>query len=481
MIRRSTLCFAILWCNLLPSLVGCNQSLDTSYGSSRGYSAKQSINGFAALREAYKLGGWKTRDVNRLSSRLTSVDAIVWTPTERDTLYDNAQDWFEDWFTQGTRTLVYVVPDDGCEEVYFDWARREAPASQKLEYRRRMASIETTKMLKGFDAGAIAGNRWFTLERLPARTGMKREDGRWAQRRGTSAGADPSSIKMPPIPLTYRVLPGTTITNQSGPSAIAPAPVDGYEYDTLIPAEDSTPAVVEITNQAWGESKIVVVGSGSLLSNFSLATPDGQWLAANLIDETADEPGLIGFMTTSWGGANVSDVDPELNSVSGIELLTVWPLSLIMLHLLVLGFVSCMILLPIFGRPREPQLASTSDFADHLDAVATLMSRSGGEDYARRRVSDYLKRVRGETVGPWILPEVKPEKPSTANVATRTSSDSRGQSSLGVQPEASSSAESRTPAGEPSPDATAMLPQEKSTPNESSLDQPIVPSPKESP
>jgi len=102
----------------------------------------------------------------------------------------------------------------------------------------------------------------------------------------------------------------------------------------------------------------------------------------------------------------ISDIDPEINAVTGMVLFTVWPLSLVMLHLAVIGFVACMILLPIFGRPREDEGKTASDFRDHLDAVASLMHRSGGEEFARRRVSDYMRRIRGDVVGDWIMPEI---------------------------------------------------------------------------
>ena len=39
------------------------------------------------------------------------------------------------------------------------------------------------------------------------------------------------------------------------------------------------------------------------------------------------------------------------------------------------------------------------------------MRRSGGETFARRKISDYMKRLRGETSGKWVMPEPKP-KPS---------------------------------------------------------------------
>lgn len=88
-----------------------------------------------------------------------------------------------------------------------------------------------------------------------------------------------------------------------------------------------------------------------------------------------------------------------------MELLTVWPLSLVTMHGVMLGLVICLMLLPIFGRPRKIRRTRKSDFGQHLDAVAALMNKSGGERYARARISEYMKRMHGESSGPWVLPE----------------------------------------------------------------------------
>ena len=87
---------------------------------------------------------------------------------------------------------------------------------------------------------------------------------------------------------------------------------------------------------------------------------------------------------------------------SGMELMTVWPISLVTVHAAFLGFVVCMMLLPILGRPRKLERASQTNFGDHIDAVAALMSKTQGESYARNRISEYMKRMNGETSGEWV-------------------------------------------------------------------------------
>lgn len=396
---------------MLVILAGCDRSLRTDYGSIRGVGGDESINGFGALRRSYESTGWSTQDVSRLNDRLASLDAVLWVPAVRDTIYDDAIDWFEDWLADKPRTLIYVVPDGGCEASYMEVAGKLAAPEQRFEYRRRLARLQTDAMLEALHDAPVE-NRWFTLKRVVDDLRVGGNLGEW------NGESDNRSL-----PIAYEVLPPAPLTNvnagalapstssSSAVNASAVGMAGDVKHEVLLSAVDGSPAIVRLTSEPWGESQVIVVGSGSMVSNFSLTTPIGQQLAAKLIEHTGKQPGSMGVLSTAVGGAPVSDQAAEITAVTGIELFTVWPLSLIMLHLAVLGIVACMILLPIFGRPRELETASSTDFGDHIDAVAALMSRSGGEDYARRRVSDYMRRVRGETSGPWVMQETKPTAP----------------------------------------------------------------------
>jgi len=401
-------------------MVGCSKKFRVDYGKSRGVAGDQSINGFGALRRTYQNSGWSTRDVNRLNSRLTATTAIVWTPTVRDTLFDESTKWFDNWLGEQTRTLIYIVPDHGCQARYFEVARQIAPDVQKLEYRRQLARVETDHMLERLRGESIPSNGWFQIERTPSGTtcGSKFVEtpvGEWTRSQPVAAAEQ----LIGDTDIEYKVTPIVTATaTVASPSNLMFGQTYGTSqvtttHTTLVSADDGSPIITRLTSEDWGQSKVIVVGNGSMLCNFSLTTTQGQAIATQLVAETGDAPGLVGFLTTDSPGAQVSEVNPEMNAMTGMELFTVWPLSLIVIHLAITGFVACMILFPIFGRPRKSETTSNSDFADHLDAVAVLMSRSGGEQYARHRVSEYMRRIRGETTGPWVIPaaESKPTNP----------------------------------------------------------------------
>ncbi|MGV3484303.1 MAG: hypothetical protein ACO1RT_07785 [Planctomycetaceae bacterium] len=426
--------YPVRWCLctiVIASIVataGCDNQLRTEYGRSRGVSGDQSINGFGVLRRSYESEGWSSREVNRLNERLANVDALVWLPQYRDTFNDTARQWFDQWLREKPRTLVYLVPDDGCETRYLEIARQVAPKNQRLAYRRRLARLETDQLIRRLGEDATVDNGWFAVERLPDATPIGGSGSEWQLPRRMSRSATASQPDFGQPTVDYQVIasPIGQASSSSGPATpntpVPPTsrlpgssgsgsalPISDLKHASLLSASDGSPVVVRLTAAQWGDSKVIVVGGGSLLSNFAMTASPSQQIASHLIAESGTAPGVVGFMTTDYRGAVVSQVNPEINRQTGMELLTVWPLSLIVLHLAVMGFIVCMILLPIFGRPREHEAAPASDFSDHLDAVASLMIKSGGEVYARRRVSDYMRRVRGETSGPWILPESKPE------------------------------------------------------------------------
>ena len=50
--------------------------------------------------------------------------------------------------------------------------------------------------------------------------------------------------------------------------------------------------------------------------------------------------------------------DPDASYPTGLEVFTVWPLGIIVLHLAFLGILCCYVAFPIFGRPRQVALNS---------------------------------------------------------------------------------------------------------------------------
>jgi hypothetical protein len=374
----------IMSCSLLLA-IGCSE-LATDYGKTSGNSAHSSINGYGTFRQAIKNAGFTDREMNRLTDRLKkNTDLVVWAPQNEEALNPEAVAWIDSWLKQANRTLVYISPDSGSEVEYWTYTMAMAPAEKRMEYRRRIATSQTQRRQKRFTTPQPPSYKWFTISELAQPENVRGPNGPWALE---------GKIQMPRTPLEYEV--STALSPRDETTRV------------LLETTKGTACVVEITSKKWNNSRIVVVSSGSLLSNFGLTQNWNQLLANKIIQEAASakNSGLrAGFLNNNGTKLTVSNANSGAPVASGMELLTVWPISLLTMHGIFLGFVICLMLLPIFGRPRKILSVTSGNFGHHLDAVAALMKRVGGERYARTKISDYMKRIRGETSGPWILNE----------------------------------------------------------------------------
>lgn len=415
---------------------GCSK-IQTEYGASRSSNGRKSLNGFGALRASYEQAGFRTRDVNRLSERVMRTDAIVWIPQVPSLIDTEVTRWMERWFKQGDRTLVYIIADSGSEADYWIDTARIAPPEQRLEYRSRAAKSVNKRVAWRLNRQPVPSNGWFRIEPRQHRVPAGRIGGSWQQ--GLSQDSDDTKwlttefdvIPYDPDkhagagPISPRQMFEVTGPEGAGTAVPWAASLETtptkteVEFSPLLVSQSGDPIIVEITSKDWKNSRILVVVGGSLLTNYAFTREFNRALAGRIIDQSApagDQDRRVGFMTTNWTKVPVSEVQPDIPAISGMEILTVWPMSLVTMHGVVLGLVICLMLLPIFGRPGRVRRALNSDFGHHLDAVAALMNKTGDERYARARISEYMKRMHGETSGPWILPD--PPTPHAAATLT---------------------------------------------------------------
>ena len=73
---------------------------------------------------------------------------------------------------------------------------------------------------------------------------------------------------------------------------------------------------------------------------------------------------------------------------TGLEILYVWPINVVLLHLAVLGIIFCFARFPIFGTPRQAAAVSTSDFGLH--AIKGRRDASIAKLEQRRHLGEFL-------------------------------------------------------------------------------------------
>ncbi|MFG0264394.1 MAG: hypothetical protein ACF8AM_04480 [Rhodopirellula sp. JB055] len=418
----------MLLCVLMS--VGCSR-FNTSYGKSDGTSGKTSLNGFGALRDSLsreltatersQLGDdWqdaelRARNLTRLSTRANQHDAIVWIPTNWPPANSaEVADWMVSWLRSGNRTIVFIVPDEGSTEAYWREASQVAPPAQRLEYRRRLAQQINLRLLEDVRRDDVTVGRLFTARSLPAR---KNVDNRRvvsydlhpfdpmrqttvatsipaAQPAGTTSNGDSEVVESDDPVQDQAAEEQSDDSNENARPSIQFEPLDQTDDVTLL---------ARITHPKWKDSRIFVVAGGGLLTNFAMTDEPALEMADRLRAEilsTAkvgpDERVSLGFLSTDDMWVPISDAEPGAPAQTGMELLTTWPISLITIHALFLGVVMCLMLLPTFGRARQVVYHRSTHFGNHLTAMAVLMRRAGGMDFAKEKINHYMRVVRGE-------------------------------------------------------------------------------------
>ncbi|MEM6472486.1 MAG: hypothetical protein AAF802_23190 [Planctomycetota bacterium] len=440
-------------------LTGCSAEIGTDYGASEGYFARRSLNGVTTFRQAFRQAGWEDRKVARLTGRIRNIDTIVWTPTHPTPIGAATNRWMESWLSQPGRTLIYVIPDSGSEADFFREARPSADPSQRLEYRRRYGEALNRQHAWQLHRTTLPSNGWFVAMPEVRRVDVgdvvpQSRDGEitgedstrvngeeTAEAKSDGAGGisgesdverlvewhleeyDSDNAEHQGSLIWEQVGPGPYFLEYSQDSTVSATETS---FVPVVNGSDGRTIVARIESDRWPKSQVLVVAAGSMLTNFALTKDYGQRLAVSLIDSAQEirnqsmpavsaesdeataepEPPLVGFANAN-GSMPVSKHVGDIPRAVGAELLTVFPISFVTIHIALLGIIICLCLMPIFGRPRRSVERELADFGDHLDAVATLMYRRGGESFAKRKISDYMRHVRGETSGPWVVEETK--------------------------------------------------------------------------
>jgi hypothetical protein len=352
-----------------------DEKLPSIYGRRRGGEAGRSVNGTAVLAELFRASGRRVTTLNRFSPKLDQSDTIVWCPDDFDPPDHERREYLESWLQNGNgRTVIYVGRDYDASLDYWERIALQIPAALGPEALHRQAEAraawESARSKMPTDKYA----RWFTVRRDRPPAKIDDLTGPWAE------GIDAQQTN---IHLEGRL---------TVPSA---AEVDFLNEDTILPtsetllASGSDAIAFRLTdNRDFGDGQIIVVANGSFLLNYPLVNHEHRKLAARLINECSPQ-GKVVFIESGPGGPRILEKEPTGGFPTALELLKVWPLNALLLHLTVLGIVVCLARSPIFGRPRELPADSPTDFGKHVAALGKLLARSRDRNYAQARLAHY--------------------------------------------------------------------------------------------
>lgn len=393
-------------------LLGCGQAkLDDTYGRRRGLGAA-SVAGTSVLSEMIEQRGAQVGTWSRISPKLEQYDVIFWFP---DDFYPPTMEQriaLDRWLLNGVeRTLVYVGRDFDAVTAYWKSVLPDVKAEQWEDASNRMARSKAFYESKRQQAmGESKYARWYTVKGdLPPAT---------VEKLSSDAGWDQGiNVKKVDLRVESRLSKPVEDDLKQKPTTKGPVktPVFTWEIekweaeqyqrmmDRTIPesrvllGSNAGPLVRQVADPRWGDSQVLVVTNGSFLLNLPLVNTEHRKLASRLLDEASVDDRQVVFLESGPDGPPVYHEEPEDSAPTGLELFTVWPIGMIMLHLLGLGVLACFVLFPNFGRARGLPQQSPSDFGQHISAVGELLSHTKSQDYVTEQLQNYHLVVRRES------------------------------------------------------------------------------------
>ena len=355
------------------------ETLADDYGQRRGTGSAASVNGTSVLAEMFKAAGHRVTTVTELSPKLKKYDIIVWAPDDFEPPTSEQRIFLEEWLAGGEgRTLIYIGRDYDAAPAY--WKRVQPLARPEIadEVQRELAQAQAKYDTERVKMPKQQYCRWFTSHREGKRHEVRKLQGPWAK------GIDAAQVE---IEVEGKLdIPKAKDIVGSDDSKLP------NDFETLLksPTED---LVWRVTDDDFGDGQVIVVANGSFLLNYPLVNHEHRKLAARLIDECG-AAGQVAFVESGPGGPDVSNKESDAEAANGLELLKVWPLNAILLHLTMLGIVFCIARSVIFGRPRELPAESRSDFGKHVSALGQLLGRTNDRNYALGRVLHYREQAQ---------------------------------------------------------------------------------------
>ena len=370
-----------------------DEQLSSVYGRRRGQEGLPSVNGTAILAELFKKAGHRVSLRSRFSPRLDDFDVVVWFPDDFKPPTKEQRNFLAGWLQGGAtnrpRTLVYVGRDyDAAVDYWDEWRQlaSEAPVRTADEVLRRQSEARASHENARSEMPEEGYAQWFTAKRDGRLKQIDTLEGPWAagidaeeadlHLEGQLAVPEEDEVKADddPIPEQIEVLLG------SGDDALV------------------TRLKNDIAVDGWGNGQVIVVANGSFLLNYALINAEHRKLAARLVSECG-KAGPVAFVESGAGGPPVLEKEPAGGPPTALDMLKVWPLNAILLHLAALGIVFCLARSPIFGRPRELGGESPVDFGKHVAALGQLLARTRDRNYAQARLAQYQQATAAERGG----------------------------------------------------------------------------------
>jgi Domain of unknown function (DUF4350) len=376
-------------CALLLIVVGVmlagrrDEPLPTTYGRRRGGEAGRSVNGTAVLADMFQARGHTVTTMTRFSPRLDKYEVIVWAPDDFEPPDEEHRERLVEWMKGGSdRTVVYIGRDYNAAIDYWERMAPTAPAELAGESLHRQAETRAAWESARSQMPSEEYAQWFTAQRDHKRRKVTELSGPWAE--GVDAAETDIHVE------GMLEIPSDKVYDHIDSPDNLPPPI----VEPLLKS-DNEALVYRLSDPDWKEGQfdepgqIIVVNNGSFVLNYPLVNHENRKLADKLIAECGKVSKKVVFIESQAKGPPILDKEPTGSMPSPLELLKVWPLNAILLHIAVLGIIICLSKSLIFGRPHDLPGDSPSDFGKHVAALGKLLARTKDRNYAQARLAQY--------------------------------------------------------------------------------------------
>ena len=367
--------------------------LPVRYGQ-RGGQGRVSLNGtsaFARLLQEYDLD---VQSASRLTPRIDRYDVLFWFPDSDREDYAEEQERLEEWLRSGTdRRLIIVGRHYDATIDYLTQIGQSQDSEQGLDYRRRLAEAVSVSHLESLKQQETYFDGW--VEWTPgSRRRSSQLGGPWA------TGLENANL--------------TTSRYPNIPSAEDQKSHPTRSYEVKLEA-DGEPFAVAIQDSLWNGGEVIVVSNGSFILNYGLTDERNRQVVANMLDDLDFEDYFWGalFLESDEAGLPVMQRE-ESGQKTMWDWMTEWPFSFFIPHFLVLGILIYFVFYPIFGRPKNLALPSSTDFGQHVEALGELMEKTRDRAYAIQHINHYHEQTKSDSRGlgsPAASPLQKTTKP----------------------------------------------------------------------
>jgi hypothetical protein len=352
--------------------------LPTTYGQRAG-PGRVSLNGTSALARMLRSHEIDVQSASRLTPRIDRYKVMFWFPDTRREDHAQERERLEQWLQEGyRRRLIIVGRDYDATLDYLKQVGQTAEGEAGQQYRRRLAEAAAEAHLASIDQQGPFFDGWVEWKPGPHRPSTQIA-GPWA------AGLE--NAKM------------TTGRHPEPPSPKSGEANPSREYDVKLEVNE-IPFAVSVRDPSWNQGEVVIISNGSFLLNYGLADPENRQVAEAMLDDLSfkDFYDSVLFLESGDGGLPVSKRE-ESGQNTMWDWMTEWPFSFFIPHFLVLGLLVYFVFYPIFGRPKQIEPPSSTDFGQHVEALGELMEKTRDRAYAIRHINHYHEQTKTDSRG----------------------------------------------------------------------------------